>query len=396
MKLSKCIFKTQKNISNLDKATDRLIRGGFIQKECSGIFRFTNFGVRILNNIKLIITEELNKIDCFEVALPILQDSSIWAKSGRIEAYGPEKFSLQDRKKSTMFLAPTAEESATELINNQITSYKQLPINVFQILEKYRDEMRPRFGLIRSRQFTMKDAYSFDKNEKEALETYVKYYNCYLKIFKRLNIDIYPVQSDAGQIGGALTHEFVAINTSIGEGDLFYDELINSEVKNIEDIKLQCSFENKNYSKSIKCIELGQIYFLGDKYSTSMKALYNNELGIKTPFSMGCYGIGVTRTLSYLAEQFPYYPLNVTPFKYHIIGVDINKSNELYDLINDNKNILYDDRDIGFGTKKHDAELIGIPYQIIIGEKIEFINFLENKITEFKTINDLAIYTKTL
>ena len=397
MRLSKYLFKTNKNETSLDEATDRLIRGCFIQKECSGIFRFTNLGLRLLNNIKNIIRHELDAIGCLEVALPILQDIELWRKSGRGNGYcGRETFTLNDRKDAVMFLSPTAEESATEMVADIINSYKNLeePITIYQMLEKYRDEMRPRFGLMRSRQFTMKDAYSFAKNQEQAMAIYIEMYNCYLRIFKKFGITVYPVPGDTGEIGGKFCHEFVVIanqnSKSCMECSMYFDELCDSSVQSSEDFdRLKCGFIQNNFTKETKCLELGEIFYLDTHYSKPMKALFTASDGSLQPFIMGCYGIGVTRVLAYIASEFDFFPEEIAPFKYHLVGIDSEKSFELYNSVKNNLEILFDDRDQKPGVKFNDADLIGIPNRIIIGNSMEFKNCLENKVTTFNSIEEL-------
>ena len=393
MKLSKYIFKSHKNETNLDKATDRLMRGCFIQKESSGIFRFTNLGLRVLEKIKKVIREEHDKYGCIEVALPILQDISLWEKSGRAEAYGKERFQLFDRHESKMVLAPTAEESATELISSVIDSYADLPVIVYQILEKYRDEMRPRFGLVRSRQFIMKDAYSFAKDEQEALKIYLDLVRIYKNIFNKLCIKTYVVPSDTGEIGGKYAHEFVVIDEKIGESLMYYDELTES-ANSIEDLlKLKCGFEEKGFTNKIKCLEIGNIFHLGTTYSESMNALFNDNEGVKKPFIMGCYGIGVTRILAYIASAFTFFPEIVSPFDYYIVGIDNDKSTQLYNsMISKGFDVLLDDRKQSAGVKFNDGDMIGIPKRITIGNNIEFKNFNCNTEIKFSSIEDLLNY----
>lgn len=392
MRISKYIFKTQKDHKNLDKATDRIIRACYAQKECSGIFRFTNLGFRVLEKIKKVIRNELDKMNCLEVELPILQDIAIWEKSNRKNAYGPERFNLKDRKGSEMVLAPTAEESATEMMIDIVNSYKQLPITIYQMVQKYRDEMRPRFGLIRSRQFIMKDAYSFAKNEEEATKIYIEFYNCYIEIFKKFGIDVFAVPGEVGDIGGKFSHEFVVLNDVVGESDVFYNELNNDYAKTEKDFKnLECAFEDLGFKNRNKCLELGHIYYLGDFYSKTMKAEFTDSDGKNKNMIMGCYGIGVTRILSYLMESREFLPEIVSPFDIHLVGIDAVKSEELYSYLQKhNISVLYDDRDCSAGVKFNDADLVGIPKRIVIGKEIEFHNLIQKSVKKFDNVLDLC------
>ena len=395
MRLSKYTFKTWKENTNLDRATDRILRACYAQKESSGIFRFTNLGLRSLEKIKNVIRREMNKIGALEVELPILQDISMWEKSNRKEAYGPERFELKDRHDNTMILAPTAEESASEMIIDLVKSYKQLPISIYQMVSKYRDEMRPRFGLVRSRQFTMKDAYSFAKDEKNALEIYKDYFNAYVRIFNNLGFQTYAVPGETGDIGGKFCHEFVVTNTPIGECDMYFSKNLPArEISKLEDLDLiENSFE-KIHDNSVKCLELGHIYYLAESYSKSMKIQYQDEFGKMENMFMGCYGIGVTRILSFAMEYFEFLPINISPFTFNLIGINRNLSEDFYNsLFEDLKlEVLYDDRQNSPGEKFSDGDLIGIPYRIVIGNKIEFNNLLKKEIRVFENIIDLKNY----
>jgi prolyl-tRNA synthetase len=381
----------------LDKATNRLLRGCFIKKENAGIFEFTNLAVRILKKIENIIREEHDNMNCLEVRLPILQEENLWQRSGRNSYCGNETFKLKDRKDTSLIIAPTAEESATNLIENLIYSYKQLPITIYQILEKYRDEMRPRFGLVRSRQFIMKDAYSFASNVHQAEQIYMNFFNLYNKIFQKLELNVMAVQADAGEIGGNLSHEFV-VNSQIGEDTLYYDSLNN--IKNLENLKdlerLETSYENK-FNNSMKCLELGHIFLIGsEKYSENMKVYFQDENNEKAPFVMGCYGIGVTRILSVLANEKKYWPNCISPFLFYIIGINLEDAENLYTTLQIyTKDILFDDRDTNTKNKFNDAEIIGIPYEIVVKNGFIFNSHNENISMEFSNMGNLIEFLKT-
>lgn len=384
MKLSQYLFLSQKSTKN--GAMESILKSCLVNQQCAGIFEFSPMGTKIIQNIENIIRSELNKIGALEVRLPLLQSGNLWEKSNRIDKYGKEMFKLSDRNNNTMVLAPTAEESALNLISKYVNSYKQLPVNIYQILEKYRDEMRPRFGLIRARQFTMKDGYSFCSNEKDAEQIYVDYYNAYLNIFKNLELDVIPVAAETGEIGGKFSHEFI-VNCEFGEEYVYFEDLNFNKINCIEDLnKLNTS--RINGKNSVNGLELGHIFYLGTVYSEQMECYFMNQEGQQQPYIMGCYGIGVSRILSVLSlKQF--LPCSVSPFKLHLVGIDYNKSKEIYEKYNKNDNILWDERDVSPGTKFNDADAIKIPYRLVIGNNMELYfknellnidlnNFLEN------------------
>ncbi len=372
IRISKCLFSIKKDLnSNIDKATNRLTQACFINQESSGIFQYNNFGLRVLHKINNVIRKHLNKKNFLEVSLPILQDIKLWEKSGRINAYGKEKFILKDRKNTQMVIAPTAEESSLMLVSKFLNSYKQLPIVIYQILEKYRDEIRPRFGLIRSRQFTMKDAYSFAKNKEESIEIYHIIKQVYTDIFKELELKTFIVQqTDTGEIGGDLSHEFV-IKSDIGETDFYYNE---------DQASYKAIYQNK-----ARCLELGHIFHFETLYSDKMDIKFTDVDNKQKSFYMGSYGIGVTRLISALACNNEFWPTIVSPFDIHLIT--LNNEEDLYEKLSSQLSILYDDRNKSMGTKFNDADLIGIPYKIIIGKNIEFR--YKNEVKIFNLFDDL-------
>ena len=395
--MSRLLFKSRKEQID-DLFMDRLYRGAFVIQECSGIFSYTNLGLRIINKISNRIRQELD-VFCQEVALPNLQDAELWKLSGRYASYGEEKFKLTDRKKREMFLAPTAEESATLLVNTMVQSYKSLPVCIYQIKEKYRDELRPRFGLIRSRQFIMKDAYSYASSEQEAYEIYFQFFKAYENIFKSMNLKTIAVPADTGEIGGDFSHEFVVLNEH-GESDVFF----SAEQPNIETIKdfdkLTNSFTPvENYQKS-KAIELGHLFHLGATYSAPMKANFTNKNGDLEPFIMGCYGIGVSRILALALNIHKFLPKSIAPFLFHIIYKRKN-AEEVYGRFCKEfgeQNILFD-QDESIGSALNNADLIGIPQRIIIAQSIEYYEYeLNGDILQkhiFITEEDLYVFLKT-
>lgn len=533
MKASKMLISTLKEAPNeaIISSHILLIRAGMIRKLVAGVYNYLPLGLRTLNKIENIIIDEMDRAGALQILSSAIQPKELWEASGRWQKYGPELMRFKDRHNREFCLGPTHEEIFTDLVKNEIKSRKNLPINLYQIQTKYRDELRPRFGLMRGREFIMKDSYSFDLNEEGLNQSYELMYKTYEKIFTRLGIDYKVVLADTGAIGGDGSHQFMALS-DIGESDIIYCEncnyaadeekaqakidlyhdnieektmelvltpnkktidevsdflklnkkdivksmvyrnlannelvlvmvrgdrevnpikvinalkiaehelvlataedileihsfegfvgpiglniktLVDEEVAymhnivvgaNKKDYHLTCVnfkrdfdgevFDLRIVSKNDLCpicgnplkmekgIEMGQIFKLGTKYSLPLKCTYQDELGNNIPIVMGCYGIGVTRTMSSIIEQNHdefgiIWPLNIAP--YHVVIVPINYEDELikkgsdyiYNRLNDTKvEIILDDREAKPGFKFKDWELIGIPYIITIGRK---------------------------
>lgn len=368
MKLSQYMFVSQKSVK--PGAMEDLYKACAINQHSAGLFEYGPLATAVLQNIENVIRRELNGIGALEVRLPLLQSEELWTKSDRINKYGKEMFKLLDRHDNTLILSPTAEESAINLMSKYVNSYKQLPMHIYQILEKYRDEIRPRFGTIRARQFTMKDAYSFCATSEDAEKLYVDYYNAYLRIFQMLEIDVVPVEADNGEIGGKFSHEFVA-ECEFGEEDVFFDGDINNfkEIKNIEDLKNIKSSRTKG-ENTFKSLELGHIFYLDQHYSKLMEAGVNNKDGVHVPYIMGCYGIGISRILTLLSLK-KYWPGSVSPFRVHVVGINMEKAREFYALVRNKSQVIFDDRDVSPGTKFFDADALKIPYRLVIGNNVE-------------------------
>ena len=534
MRLSQYFIPTLKEVpSEAEIPSHRLmLRAGMIRKLGSGIYTYLPLAYRIIRKIETIIREELNKIGCQELLLPILHPKELWTESGRWDVYGPELMRLTDRHNREFALGPTHEEVITTLAKVEIKSYKQLPINLYQIQTKFRDEIRPRFGVMRAREFIMKDAYSFHKDKESLKQEYQKMHNAYNEIFKRCGLKFTAVEADVGAIGGSNSHEFMVL-AETGESEILHCECgysstrenaiiaklndnSNEPVREIEKVhtpdkksveqvseflnvepcrliktiiykadddfvailirgdreinevkvtnllkattlylatddeinnvlglpngfvgpvnieKEKREFEIRIYSdnnlklmrnmvtganekdyhflnvnverdikideysdfvlanagdKCPKCgnplslyrgIEVGQVFELGDKYSKSMNAVFQDEKGDSQYYQMGCYGIGVTRTIAAAIEQNYdekgiIWPLKIAPFQVEILQLTKDEdlaefSENLYHaLLDENIEVLYDDRDERAGIKFNDADLIGIPIQIIIG-----------------------------
>ncbi|HFG8977467.1 TPA: proline--tRNA ligase [Staphylococcus argenteus] len=555
MKQSKVFIPTMRDVPSEAEAQSHrlLLKSGLIKQSTSGIYSYLPLATRVLNNITAIVRQEMERIDSVEILMPALQQAELWEESGRWGAYGPELMRLQDRHGRQFALGPTHEELVTSLVRNELKSYKQLPMTLFQIQSKFRDEKRPRFGLLRGREFIMKDAYSFHADEASLDQTYQDMYYAYSRIFERVGINARPVVADSGAIGGSHTHEFMALS-AIGEDTIVYskesdyaaniekaevvyepnhkhtaekalekietpnvktaqeladflgrpvDEIVKTMIfkvdgeyimvlvrghHEINDIKLKSYFETDNIElatqdeivnlvganpgslgpvldKEIKIyadnfvqdlnnlvvganedgyhlinvnvgrdfkvdeygdfrfilegeklsdgsgvahfaegIEVGQVFKLGTKYSESMNATFLDNQGKAQPLIMGCYGIGISRTLSAIVEQNHddngiIWPKSVSPFELHLISINPKKddqrelADQLYAKFNDKFDVLYDDRQERAGVKFNDADLIGLPLRIVVGKRAsEGIVEVKERLTgnsEEVHINDL-------
>ncbi|MDW4424152.1 proline--tRNA ligase [Staphylococcus saprophyticus] len=562
MKQSKVFIPTMKEVPAGAEALSHrlLLKAGLIKQSTSGIYSYLPLAARVLNNIEAIVREEMERIDAVEILMPALQQAELWEESGRWSAYGPELMRLQDRNGREFALGPTHEEVVTSIVRDELKSYKQLPLTLFQIQSKYRDEKRPRFGLLRGREFIMKDAYSFHADEDSLDASYQDMYNAYGRIFKRVGINARPVVADSGAIGGSHTHEFMALS-EIGEDTIVYseqsdyaaniekaevvyqanekhedlqpltkietpnihtaqelatfldkplDEITKSMVFKIDgefimvlvrghhelnDIKLKAYFGTDNielasedeivnllgakpgslgpvFDKEIKVyadnfiqdlnnivvganedgyhllnanigrdfevdafgdfrfilegeplsdgsgparfaegIEVGQVFKLGTKYSESMNATFLDSQGKAQPLLMGCYGIGVSRTLSAIVEQNNdengiIWPKSVTPFDLHLITINPKKddqrelADQLYTQLKENYDVLYDDRKERAGVKFNDADLIGLPVRVVVGknaaEGIVEVKRRDTGESEDVHVDNLINYVNTL
>ncbi|MFH1577478.1 MAG: proline--tRNA ligase [Candidatus Omnitrophota bacterium] len=355
-----------------------MLRAGLLRMLVAGVYSYLPLGFRVLAKIENIIRQEMNSCGAQELLLSALQPQELWQRSGRDKEIGQVMFRFDDRRGRKLCLGPTHEEVITDLVKNNVFSYRQLPLVLYQIQVKFRDEIRPRFGLVRSCEFIMKDAYSFDRDEQGLKENYNKMLEAYKRIFIRCGLGIRVVEADPGLMGGSLSHEFMV---PAGSG---------------EDIILCCSdcnFISSHAGGPEKCpkcggkleklntIEIGHIFQLGTKYSKILKAKVLNQEGSQVPIIMGCYGIGVSRLIPAILEQNNdkngiIWPLGVAPFEAVILPLEVNNKNiyqtaiDIYDkLTKTGRDMLFDDRDERAGVKFKDADLIGIPLQVILGEK---------------------------
>ena len=380
------IFTLKNTPSEAEVISHKLmIKSGMIRKLSSGQYTWLPLGYKVISKIEKIIREEMNSIGSVEILMPSVQPAELWQESERWDQYGPELLRFSDRHDRNFCLGPTYEEVITDLIKKDVSSYKQLPINFFQISSKFRDEIRPRFGVMRAREFIMKDAYSFHSNEESLNETYELYKSAYKNIFKRLSLNFTIVDADSGNIGGNESHEFHVI-AETGEDDLLLDKSMNGMNLEIAKIKFKENnldvILNKENLQHVKGIEVGHIFKLGQKYTEKMKAKISTKNSETVNIFMGCYGIGVSRIVAAAIEQNNdergiKWPKSISPFDAMIIEIDGYKDSRVRDfsetIYNNLKkkgiDLLLDDRDLKMGNKLNDFELMGIPYAIIIGSK---------------------------
>jgi len=358
-----------------------LLRGGYIKQHVAGIYSYLPLGYRVIKNIENVIREELNKIGCSELFMPALQPKDIWIESGRWDVYGKELVRLTDRHNREFCLGPTHEEVITSIVREHVKSYKKLPLALYQIQTKFRDEFRPRFGLMRGREFLMKDLYTFHTTEDDLDVWYQKVRQAYCNIFNRLGLNYRIIDADSGQIGGSSSEEFMAL-CDIGEDTIVYsDKGVFAENKETSQYKEGDKAPDGGTIKVARGIEVGHIFKLGTKYSEAMNAYFVDKDQQSKPIIMGCYGIGVSRLLMAILEQHNndgvvVWPKEVSPFEVHIIPLDKEGTKayevalEIYQkLLSEGKTVLFDDRDERPGVKFVDADLIGIRTRIIVGKK---------------------------
>ena len=391
------------------KSHQLMLRTGMIKQSSAGIYSWLPLGFRVMKKIEQIVREEQDRIGVQEILMPTIQSSDIWKESGRYDDYGEEMLRIKDRQKREMLYGPTNEELVTEIFRSSIKSYKSLPQLLYHIQWKFRDELRPRFGIMRCREFYMKDAYSFDLNDEEANYSYNKFYLAYLKTFKRLNLSAIPMAADTGPIGGNLSHEFIIL-ADTGESKIYADKRIfevNYENTNLDKeslVELRKKYENyysvtdEKYNKDefekkvseehrlkAKGIEVGHIFYFGDKYSKPMNASVDH-LSNKDYVKMGSYGIGVSRLVGAIIEakydekqEIMKWPISVSPYDCVILplinkndSTNLEKANKLYNFLSKNNvDAIIDDTDESFSSKIKKFNLIGIPNQIMIGKKSE-------------------------
>ncbi len=398
MKLSRYFLPTIKETpAEAQIASHRLmLRAGLIKQQAAGIYSWLPLGLTVLRNIEAIIDDELQKVGCVPLLMPTLQPTELWKESGRYDALGEEMLRFPDRAERELLYSPTNEEMIVDIFRSYIRSYKQLPKNLYQIQWKFRDEVRPRFGVMRGREFLMKDAYSFHVSVDDAKREYALMYDCYHRIFARLGLTAIAVNADSGAIGGSLSHEFQII-AETGESAIFYDakfdeirdgklQLSNEEMRCLyaaadEQHKPEtCPVAEKNL-RSARGIEVGHIFYLGNKYTKAMNVSVATADGGSIHPEMGCYGIGVSRLVGAIIEASHdengiIWPQSVAPFTVGLINLRCGDSdcdtvceNIYADFSAKGIKILYDDSEARAGEKFATQDLIGTPWQIIVGPK---------------------------
>lgn len=361
-----------------------LLKGGYIKQHAAGVYTYLPLAYKVIKKVENIIREELDKIGCSELLMSALQSKDLWCESGRWDAYGKELMRLKDRHDREFCLGPTHEEVITSVVRDSVNSHKKLPLALYQIQSKFRDEFRPRFGLMRGREFIMKDLYTFSTTQEDLDEWYNKVRQAYINIFTRMGLEFRIVNASSGQIGGKSSEEFMAL-CEIGEDTIIYsdqsDFASNTELCDLEEGAP--SPDGKGTIKHAKGIELGHIFKLGTKYSEPMNLMFIDIDNKKKPVIMGCYGIGVSRVLMAVLEQCNVdlkvlWPEEIAPFKIHVIPMDkvgtegYEKALQLHNhLESKGYEVLIDDRNESAGVKFNDADLVGAKYRIIVGRKIK-------------------------
>ena len=416
MKLSLTGMGTTKlnNIDEMYPGQSILLQTGQLVQYGAGLFGYGTIPLLVRRNIEKIVVDTLNKYGCIEVLLPTLQPDTIWKNSGRYDHYVNDGTMLiTESNKGTFCLAPTGEEAMLEFAREKLKSYKNLPVTYYQIGEKFRNEIRTRGYLLRGKAFPMLDAYSFDENEEGMAKSYENVRKAFLEIFQKIGLDVIPIVADNGAMGGKKSEEFMLISDQ-GEDKILYDEKtkigLNTEILEREDykeyLKEEYGIEDISNFKEIRTMELGHIFQLGTRYSEIMNGKFTNQEGKESLYYMGCYGIGVSRTLAALYEKCLIndekwgpcgfsIPETVAPFKVQIVPKMENEekvefANNLYETLNKNgiKAILDDREKVTIGAKMKDCKVLGTPYLVVIGdrqegEKVELEEIKTGKKEEF-------------
>ena len=424
MKASSFHYKTLKEApKDAELVSHKLmIRANMIKPLASGIYSWLPLGLKILNKVEGIIRNNMNAYGCLEVLMPMVQPKSLWDETKRSEQMGPELLGFKDRNDRDFYLGPTHEEVITDIGRQELQSHKDLPKTFYQIQTKFRDEIRPRFGVMRGREFLMKDAYSFDLDEDGMNKSYQAMKECYQKIFDEIGFEYKIVKADSGAIGGNMSEEFHVIADS-GEDTLVFNEGDFSSNIELLDETLKQEIESKIEANDLsdidselgkltikKGIEVGHIFELGNKYSEAMGLSVQHDNTQKI-IEMGCYGIGVSRIVAAAIEQNHdadgmIFPKNISPFDCSLISINEkksetvkNKSLEVYkNLRTKNIDVFYDDRDVTPGVKFSDANLMGNPYQIVVSEKnleknvLEIINRKDQSKSEISEKDLLSLF----
>ncbi|WP_424981157.1 proline--tRNA ligase [Maritalea sp. S77] len=383
-----------------------MLRAAMLKQEASGLYAWLPLGYRVLRKVQNIIEQEQDRAGAIELLMPTLQPADLWRESGRYDAYGKEMLRVTDRHERDMLYGPTNEEMITSIFRSNVKSYKDLPLNLYHIQWKFRDEIRPRFGTMRSREFLMKDAYSFDLDKEASVKSYHRMFVAYLRTYYRMGLTAIPMQAETGPIGGDLSHEFIVL-ADTGESGVFCDKALLDQPIPPKDVdfdgdltsyvndwtqmyaatedmidmdKFQADVPEERRIEA-RGIEVGQVFYFGTKYSEPMGATVADANGQDVPVHMGSYGIGLTRLVPAIIEASHdddgiIWPVSVAPFELALINLKtgdescVAQCDTLYkQLENAGIEVLYDDRDVGAGGKFATADLIGLPYQMIVGPR---------------------------
>jgi len=384
-----------------------MLRAGLVRQQSAGIYAWLPLGLRVLSKINAIIRQEQDRSGAIELLMPTMQSADLWRESGRYDAYGKEMLRIKDRHDRDMLFGPTNEEMVTDIFRSYVRSYKDLPLNLYHIQWKFRDEIRPRFGTMRSREFLMKDAYSFDVDEAGARHAYNRMFVAYLRTFARLGLTSIPMRAETGPIGGDLSHEFIIL-ASTGESEVYCDKSVldlaipgpETDFNNVEELQTIVSNWTRPYAATSEMhdeaayaavpeerkvaargIEVGHIFYFGTKYSEPFGAKVTGPDGVDRPVHMGSYGIGPSRLVAALIEAFHddqgiAWPVEIAPFHVGLINLKVGDDatdaacETVYRALEAlNIDVLYDDTDARAGGKFATADLIGLPWQIIVGPK---------------------------
>lgn len=391
-----------------------MLKAGMIRQSSAGIYSWLPLGLKILKNVENIVREQMDAAGFVEILMPCVQSGNLWRESGRFDVYGQEMLKFQDRHKQDLLFGPTNEELITDIVRSSFQSYRELPKVLYQIQWKFRDEIRPRFGVMRGREFLMKDAYSFDIDKESAIKTYNRVFTAYMSTFKAIGLKVIPLAADPGEIGGDLSHEFHVL-ADTGESLLYYDKDFESFSDDLDIAKLKsmyavteekhdaqsCPVEEKDL-RAKRGIEVGHIFNFSDKYSTPMQAMVNDNNGKRVPIQMGSYGIGISRLVAALIEvnhddKGVIWPKQVAPFKVSVLnlGLKNEQATKVAEAIHDelvakNIDVLYDDVNERGGAQFATADLIGSPWQIIVGPRKIADNLVELKNRKTGEVQDLS------
>lgn len=415
MRLSRYFLPTLKeNPAEAQIASHRLmLRAGMVRQGAAGIYSWLPLGLKVLKNIEQIVREEQNAAGAQEVLMPTIQSADLWQESGRYEDYGKEMLRIEDRHGRQMLFGPTNEEMITDIFRREIKSYRDLPKNLYHIQWKFRDEIRPRFGVMRGREFLMKDAYSFDLTPEAGKNSYNAMFVAYLRTFARLGLKAIPMRADTGPIGGDLSHEFIVL-ADTGESEVFFEKAFDDldpmiDVTDGQDLQPIVDQWTSPYAATDEMhdaeasdvaagdlitgrgIEVGHIFFFGEKYSKPMNATVQGPDGETVPVQMGSYGVGVSRLVGAIIEACHdehgiVWPESVAPFKVGLMNLRTKDDectaacDKLYAALTAaGVEVLYDDTDGGAGAKFANMDLIGLPWQLAVGPR-----GLKNGIVEVK------------